>query len=315
MQISTVVMISTLPQRVCERIRPRLTRGVAQALANPAAWNQAPVQITKLPNGLKVATQETAGGVSSTGLFIDAGVRSEDASTVGATRVIEKLAFTGTAKRDRSQLEREVELMGAELSVDAGREQTKFIVAGGDVKQNVNILADVVTSPGLGHYDTERDAIVRSLATGDAPTRAVIADRLHQCAFRDCSLGSTVIGPFDGIEHLSQEQLASYVDSNYTADKMVLVATGPVKHAEVVGLATDALGGLKSSEWTDSWQKPYFCGAELLYKRRDGSNGLHFRRIRECALEECGCGHFHGNAAHHRQLQEERGIGAGNDFR
>jgi len=231
-------MISTLRQQV---LRPRFVRGVSQALANPAAWNQAPVQITKLPNGLRVATQETNGSFASTGLFIDAGVRSETAATAGATKVIEKLAFSGTEARNAAKLEMEVELMGAELSVEAGREHTKFLVVGGDVGHSVNILADIAANPGLDQFGANKDEIIRSLASGDAPTRSVIDDRLHQCAFRDCSLGRTAIGPFDGIDSLSSEQLKSYVRSNYTANNMVLAATGPVKHSDVVKFASESL--------------------------------------------------------------------------
>merc|ERR1712137_1526028 len=114
--------------------------------------------------------------------------------------------------------------MGAELSIEAGREHTKFAVVGGDVRQSVDILADIAANPGIDHFGANKDEIVRSLASGDAPTRAVIDDRLHQCAFRDCSLGRTAIGPFDGIDSLSSEQLKSYVRSNYAANNMVLAA-------------------------------------------------------------------------------------------
>merc|ERR1712226_1780271 len=47
---------------------------------------------------------------------------------------------------------------------------------------------------------------------------------------------------------------------------MVLVATGPVNHGDVVKAATSALGGVSKGQATQGWQKPYFCGAELLYR-------------------------------------------------
>eukprot|EP00913_Durusdinium_trenchii_P008343 g7837.t1 len=45
--------------RVSRAVRPRLVRPVSQVLADPMAWNQAPVVVTTLSNGVKVATKET----------------------------------------------------------------------------------------------------------------------------------------------------------------------------------------------------------------------------------------------------------------
>ena len=57
---------------------------------------------------------------------------------------------------------------------------------------------------------------MRDLEKGDQSTRSVIHDRLHLCAYRDCSRGLSTIGPFEGIEGLTSLHLASYVNSNYT---------------------------------------------------------------------------------------------------
>merc|ERR1719444_660495 len=47
---------------------------------------------------------------------------------------------------------------------------------------------------------------------------------------------------------------------------MVIAASGPMKHAEVVQLATSAFGGIKAGAPKPAGTKPYFCGAELLYR-------------------------------------------------
>merc|ERR1719188_1742484 len=46
---------------------------------------------------------------------------------------------------------------------------------------------------------------------------------------------------------------------------MVIAAAGPMKHAELVGLASASFGSVKAGtlKWAD---KPYFCGAELIYR-------------------------------------------------
>merc|ERR1711920_318912 len=86
------------------------------------------------------------------------------------------------------------------------------------------------------------------------------------CAFRDCSLGFSVVGPFDGAETLKSAHLTSYIQQNWTADKTVICATGAVKHSELVAKATETLGGMKSGTPVEAATKPYFCGAELIYR-------------------------------------------------
>jgi len=234
----------------------------------PEAWNQAPTKITTLPNGVRVATKESFSEIASVGVFIDAGVRNETAETAGASYLIDQLALSGTAKRGKSALENEVESMGGILRTSVDREQTSYTLScfGADVKQGVDILSDLVTNTPVGNLDANKETILRNMAEADQPTRAVIEDRLHLCAYRDCSLGLSAIGPFDGIEGLSSSHLKSYVDANYTAENLVLVASGKVSHEQLVAQAQATLGGVRGGVAAAGSAAPYFCGAELIYR-------------------------------------------------
>merc|ERR1719401_2636663 len=127
------------------------------------------------------------------------------------------------AKRPKDKLAAEVESMGASLSVSCGREQSSYTMSvfKGDVKQGMDIVADLVTAPGLGNLAKEKEGILRKLEETEVPTRKVIEDRLHSCAWRDCSLGFSTVGPFEGINTLTEAHLKGYVDSAYTAENMV----------------------------------------------------------------------------------------------
>lgn len=47
-------------------------------------------------------------------------------------------------------------------------------------------------------------------------------------------LGRTILGPKQNILSIGREDLVSYIKTNYTADRMVLVGTGGVDHAQLV---------------------------------------------------------------------------------
>jgi len=255
--------------QVSRQMRPgRFTRAVSQVLADPMAWNQAPVAVTTLANGVRVATKESFSETTSVGVYVDAGVRNETPETRGATALLEQLTQTGTAKRPVAKLGAEIESMGAALDVSYGREHSCFTmnVFNKDLAQGVDILGDLVTAPGLANLDKEKANLMRKIEETEAPTRQVIDDRLHACAFRDCSLGYNTVGPVENMENLTQAHLKQYVDSNYTADKLVIAAAGGMKHEEVVKLAEKAFGGVKAGPPVVGTNKPYFCGAELLYR-------------------------------------------------
>jgi len=249
-------------------VRPaRLSRGL-QTLADPTAWNQAPALVTTLPNGVRVATKENFSEIASVGVFLNAGVRDETKELAGATHLIKQLAATGTKTRPRAKLATEVESMGATLNVSTGREQSSYSMSlfNKDVKQGIEILADLVTNPGLANLAKEKQAILRNLEDTPVSTRQVIDDRLHQCAFRDYSLGFSTTGPFDGIETLTEAHLQAYLQANYVAENMVIAASGAVKHEEIVAAAQAKFGAVKAGGPKQYSTKPYFCGAELIYR-------------------------------------------------
>lgn len=51
------------------------------------------VQITTLPNKLRVATENTPGHFSSLGLYIDAGARYETPANAGVSHFVDRMAF------------------------------------------------------------------------------------------------------------------------------------------------------------------------------------------------------------------------------
>ena len=68
--------------------------------------------------------------------------------------------------------------------------------------------------------------ILREMQEVEKSTEEVIFDRLHLTAFRDDPLGFTILGPVENIQNIQQQHLRDYIDNNYTADRMVVVAVG-----------------------------------------------------------------------------------------
>jgi processing peptidase subunit beta len=208
------------------------------------ALNPSPLtEVTTLPNGLTVATESQPHAQTATvGIWIDAGSRAETEKTNGVAHFLEHMAFKGTKRRSQHALELEVENLGAHLNAYTSREQTVYYAKSfrKDVPTAVDILSDILQNSKLetGAIERERDVILREQQEVDKQLEEVVFDHLHAVAFQGHDLGRTILGPKKNILSINRDDLASYINTNYTADRMVLVGAGGVTHSELVDLAS-----------------------------------------------------------------------------
>ncbi|KAF9523911.1 Metalloenzyme, LuxS/M16 peptidase-like protein [Crepidotus variabilis] len=226
---------------------PRALRGLA------TAHNLSPfTEVSTLPNGLTVATEAHPHAQTATvGVWIDAGSRAETETNNGVAHFLEHMAFKGTNRRSQNALELEVENLGAHLNAYTSREQTVYYAKSfkKDVPVAVDIISDILQNSKLegAAVERERDVILREQQEVDKQIEEVVFDHLHAVAFQGQPLGRTILGPKKNILSLKRDDLSSYIKTNYTADRMVLVGTGGVSHNELVDLAKKHFGSLPVS--------------------------------------------------------------------
>lgn len=232
-----------------------------------------PTEVSTLSNGIRVATQKTFDETVTVGTWIDCGSRSESKQTNGVAHFLEHMAFKGTSNRSRTQLEKTIEDIGGHLNAYTAREQTVYYakVMKKDLSMAVDILSDILLNSTYDKaaVEQERHVILREMEEVEKATEEVIFDRLHMTAFRDSSLGFTILGPVENINSISRNDLIDYVKINYVAEKMVVAAAGAVDHKALVDLAEKHLASVpKQAAQTISLpvDKPYFCGSELIHR-------------------------------------------------
>jgi processing peptidase subunit beta len=161
------------------------------------------------------------------------------------------MAFKGTGRRSQHALELEVEDMGAHLNAYTSREQTVYYAKSfkKDVPKAVDIISDILQNSKLdaSAIERERDVILREQQEVDKQLEEVVFDHLHSVAFQGQPLGRTILGPKANILSIKRDDLSNYIQTNYTADRMVLVGTGAVDHQELVSLAEKHFSSLPVS--------------------------------------------------------------------
>jgi len=212
-------------------------------------------RVTTLSNGLRVATEDYGLPTCTVGIWIDAGSRFESERTNGTAHFLEHMAFKGTKRRTQTQLELEVENMGAHLNAYTSREQTVYYAKAfsKDLPKAVDILSDILQNSTLGEAEIERErgVILREMQEVETNLQEVVFDHLHSTAYQGTPLGRTILGPTENIKSITAKDLREYINTHYKAPRMVLAAAGGVNHDELVKLAEQHFGSLKSDSNTE----------------------------------------------------------------
>lgn len=214
----------------------------------PCIANQPENKVTELANGMRVASEDSGLETCTVGVWIDAGSRYETSKTNGVAHFLEHMAFKGTKKRTQTQLELEIENMGAHVNAYTSREQTVYYAKclSKDVDHAIEILSDILLNSTLGENEIERErgVILREMEEVEQNLQEVVFDHLHSTAFQGTPLGMTILGPSENVKSIQRKDLLEYIDTHYKAPRMVLAGAGGVNHDQLVESANKHFANL-----------------------------------------------------------------------
>mmetsp|Transcript_5267 Transcript_5267/g.12979 ORF Transcript_5267/g.12979 Transcript_5267/m.12979 type:complete len:489 (-) Transcript_5267:293-1759(-) len=184
---------------------------------------------SSLDAGTKIAAIDTPSPVASLSLVFEAGTALESSAHLGASKVLEAMAFKATANRTTFRLTRELEKIGATGSVKAGRDYTAFTLTAlrMHTPEAVEILLDAALNAKLSYWEVnEAVAAARAaLAEAQKDPNSIIADVLHRAAF-DGGLGQPVSLDPSLLDGFTNATLKEYVAAALQSSKAVLAGAG-----------------------------------------------------------------------------------------
>jgi processing peptidase subunit beta len=232
-------------------------------------------KVSTLKNGLRVASEDSGIPTATVGLWIDAGSRFENEKNNGVAHFLEHMAFKGTKKRSQTDLELEVENMGAHLNAYTSREQTVYYAKcfSKDLENAVEILSDIIQNSTLGEQEIERErgVILREMQEVETNLQEVVFDYLHATAYQGTALGRTILGPTENIQTINRNDLVEYVSNHYKGHRIVLAGAGGVNHGELSRLAEKYFGNM-SNTYEGPVPTPTqarFTGSEIRFRNDD----------------------------------------------
>ncbi|TFK56631.1 LuxS/MPP-like metallohydrolase [Heliocybe sulcata] len=228
---------------VARRVIPRHPRrGISQVAGDPS------VQITTLPNKIRVATEFTPGHFSAVGLYVDTGSRYETPSTSGVSHFIDRMAFKSTKTRSDEEMSTAIDTLGGQIMCSSSREtimyQSSHFPQGtplalslvSDTVLNANYLPDEI--------DAQREAARYEIREIRAKPEMIIPEVLHEVAYDNKTLGNPLLCPEDRIDLINQDMIRSFIREWYRPERMVIAGAG-VRHEELLEHAEKHFGSLK----------------------------------------------------------------------
>ena len=207
------------------------------------------IQLTTLPNGLRVVTRHMPGLHSATlGVWIGAGGRNERAEQNGIAHFLEHMAFKGTTTRSALQIAEAIEDVGGFINAYTSRDTTAYYVRvlENDVDLAFDVISDIVLNPVFDQreIEVERGVILQEIGQSLDTPDDVIFDWLQEAAYPDQAIGRTILGPAERVSSFGRTDLAGFVAEHYGPGQMILAAAGAVDHDRLVTLAERGFGHL-----------------------------------------------------------------------
>ena len=209
------------------------------------------VEVSRLSNGLTVAT-ETLPSIESValGVWVKSGARNERDEEHGMAHLLEHMAFKGTKRRSAFQIASEIENVGGEINAATSVETTSFYarVLSADVPLAVDILADILQESEFDpdELDREQNVILQEIGAAHDTPDDIVFDRFTETAFRHQTIGRSILGTPDTVRSFTSRQLHDFIERQYGAERMVVVAAGDVGHDAFVKEVEAKLGGFRA---------------------------------------------------------------------
>ncbi|KAK9353045.1 Metalloenzyme, LuxS/M16 peptidase-like protein [Lipomyces doorenjongii] len=177
-------------------------------------------------DGIKMATKDIAGPITTLSFVIKAGSRY--ATVPGVAHALQRFAYQNTPKRSGLRLTRETELLGGSLTSELTRDSiiltARFLKD--DLPYFFEALSDVFAQPTLARHELAEivgPLLKLDAKLADADATFVASEGINSAAYRK-GLGLPLYA--QATDAISIDTVRAYKDAVYTKSNLAIVASG-----------------------------------------------------------------------------------------
>jgi predicted Zn-dependent peptidase len=181
------------------------------------------------------------------------------------------MAFKGTNKRTALEISQSIELVGGHINAYTSKETTayhaKMLKANLDLA--IDILTDIISDSKFDEieFGKEKSVIIQEIKQLNDTPDDLVFDMFQAKCFDGEQLGAQILGREEEINSYTPADLKNYLRTKYSADKMILCASGGINHDDVVSLAEKFSSKMTSFKVDQPAEQKYRGG--FIFKKKD----------------------------------------------
>jgi len=227
--------------------------------------------VAKSQADFNVASDFSSGDSATVGIFVNSGSAFENENNNGVSHVLKYLLAQSPVKSSGKTVAEELTAVGGRLSYEAGREQTVLLahVPKNSLEKGVEVLGSIVSY--LGSFSSQeqleraKNQVLSVLNGNDANVDSVALEHLHSIAYQTSSLGLPTRGSIGAVSKLSPSDVASFVTSNFTRNRMVVAGVGSFENSLLSKYASNYFGGLPAGTRIEYAPQPFIGSGVTIF--------------------------------------------------
>lgn len=235
------------------------------------------IQTTTLENGIRVITDTNSQADSvSLGVWVNVGARYETADINGISHMLEHMAFKGTTTRSAFEISKEIEDVGGIINAYTGKDMTAYYVRVLKEHQSLglDIIADIVQHSTMDKAELEKEkgVIVQEINMQNDTPDDLVFDYFSETAYPQQALGRAILGTADIVRSISSEQLLDYMHTQYTANRLIISASGALNHEAFTEACRKKFTAIATHTGKDPEKARYTGGEKRVLKPHEQVN-------------------------------------------
>jgi zinc protease len=203
-----------------------------------------------LANGLTVLHAERDNlPIVKVALLVKTGSFDEPAQKAGLANLTAALLKSGTTTRSATQIDSEIEFLGADLGAGADKDYSvvTLSVLKKDVRRGFEILSDVLLNPTFPDEEIERnrELIKGSLRRSEEDPSYLAQRAFMKAVYGDHPYGRLVRGLPETLDGIDREDITGFYSAYFRPNNSVLSVVGDLTRAELDALVGEFLSGWK----------------------------------------------------------------------
>ncbi|MGI1804806.1 M16 family metallopeptidase [Exiguobacterium sp. TDN 0502] len=218
------------------------------------------IERIQLENGVRLIVERMPEARSvATGIFVQAGSRTEQIEEHGISHLIEHMMFKGTKRHTAKEIAVYFDRLGGNINAFTSKDQTCYYVKTLDehAGEAFHVLADMFLESTFDAEELEKEkkVVIEEIKMYDDTPDDLVHELLAVAAYGEDVMARPILGTEESVLQIDRKMIGRYLEEAYAPDQIVISVAGNVSDA-LIAQITERMSILVSREKTRQTTSP-----------------------------------------------------------